>query len=84
MNWEENLILSLNNMNKIEKDDRKMIIKKERKIKDQMMLGKERNIGRGYRVREQVVSGLIHTQEYRYNCNWIHMYLRIQRELYLD
>ena len=84
MNWEENLILSLNNMNKIGKDDRKMIIKKERKIKDQMMLGKERNIRRGYRVREQVVSGLIHTQEYRYNCNWIHMYLRIQRELYLD
>ena len=84
MNWEENLILSLNNMNKIEKDDRKMIIKKERKIKDPMMLGKERNIGREYRVREQVVSGLIHTQENRYSCNWIDMYLRIQRELYLD
>ena len=52
MNWEENLILSLNNMNKIEKDekDRKMIIKKERKIKDPMMLRKERNIGREYRV----------------------------------
>ena len=52
MNWEENLILSLNTMNKIEKDekDRKMIIKKERKIKDPMMLRKERNIGREYRV----------------------------------
>ena len=50
MNWEENLILNLNNMNKIEKDDRKMIIKKERKIKDPMMLRKERNIGREYRV----------------------------------
>jgi len=71
-------------MNKIEKDDHKMIIKKERKIKDPMMLGKERNIGREYRVREQVVSGLIHTQENRYSCNWIDMYLRIQRELYLD
>ena len=38
-------------------------------------------LGREYRIRERVVSGLIHNQEYR---AWIDTYLRIQRELYLD
>ena len=41
-------------------------------------------LGREYRVRERVVSGLIHTLEYRESFIWIYTYLRIQRELYLD
>ena len=39
-------------------------------------------LGREYRVRERVVSGLIHTLEYRESFIWIYTYLRIQRELY--